>query len=264
MVEGLVSIIVPCYNHAQYLPDALNSVLNQTYPNWECIVVNDASTDNTIEVATRFAQHDHRIQLINAEKNSGLAASRNLGIRKSVGTYLLPLDSDDRLHSTYLEKSLKAFNDHPSTKMVYTDVQCFGADNSIAIRPPFEINELCRQNKIHCTAMFRRDVFLQTDGYRENMKYGYEDWDFWLQLVEVKGEFTKIPEPLFFIRVKEASMYRELTEQPDKERAMRQQLKVNNFEVYRKYAPELLPDFKVTGWPKKLISYLKKVFKFKK
>lgn len=107
------SVIIPCYNCAKYLPECLNSLITQDYTQWEAIVVNDASTDNSYDVASRFATQDNRIRLLNKEKNEGLHLARKSGTALSAGKYVLFLDSDDafakgtlnKIHST-IQKEL--------------------------------------------------------------------------------------------------------------------------------------------------------------
>jgi glycosyltransferase involved in cell wall biosynthesis len=135
MVTPLVSIIIPCYRQAEYLGEALDSVLAQTYPHWEAIVVNDASPDNTKEIAMGYASKDVRITLLNLEQNTGLPNARNSGIKATKGVFILPLDADDKIAPTYLEKSLQVFSENPLVKVVYTDVQCFGIRQDKVQRP---------------------------------------------------------------------------------------------------------------------------------
>src|SRR5690554_3213021 len=98
----LISIIVTCYNQASYIDETLNSVLNQTYQNWECIIVNDGSTDTTEEVVSKWLKKDNRFQYI-ASTNKGVSNARNVGIEKAMGTYILPLDGDDVFGTHYVE-----------------------------------------------------------------------------------------------------------------------------------------------------------------
>ena len=90
---GKVSIIVPCFKQAMYLPETLDSVLLQTYSNWECIIVNDGSPDNTDEVVERYVNQDTRFKYVK-QQNRGLSTARNIGIERSRGEYILPLDAD--------------------------------------------------------------------------------------------------------------------------------------------------------------------------
>src|SRR6476660_4851457 len=102
---SLVSVIVPCYNHAQYLSKALESVLVQTYNNWECIIINDGSTDNTKEVVADFCERDTRFRYL-YQQNKGLANARNTGLKLSTGEYIQLLDADDAILKTKFEKQI--------------------------------------------------------------------------------------------------------------------------------------------------------------
>ena len=137
MNNPLVSVIVPCYNQAEYLPEALQSVLDQDYPYWECIIVNDGSTDNTEDVAKQWATKDHRFKYY-SKVNGGLSDTRNFGIEKSEGAYILPLDADDKISSNYLKEAIKIFINNPKTKLVYSNLVLFGLKNEKIIKPDFE------------------------------------------------------------------------------------------------------------------------------
>ena len=104
--KGMVSVIVPCYNQAIYLPEALNSLLAQTYQCWEAIVVNDGSPDETEKVALEYTWKDSRIKYVFKE-NGGLSSARNKGIELAQGEFILPLDADDIIHPEYMEKAME-------------------------------------------------------------------------------------------------------------------------------------------------------------
>ena len=101
MKNHLISIIVPCYNQAHFLNEVLQSVLDQSYSNWECIIVNDGSPDNTEEIALVWCTKDKRFRYVKKE-NGGLSSARNAGITISQGEYILPLDADDKIYPSYL------------------------------------------------------------------------------------------------------------------------------------------------------------------
>ena len=100
-----VSIIIPCYNQAKYLEETLYSILNQTYSNWECLIVNDGSSDETEQIAKQFTARDKRFNYFFKE-NGGLSSARNFGLNKSTGTYIQFLDSDDFIDNAKLELSI--------------------------------------------------------------------------------------------------------------------------------------------------------------
>lgn len=111
-MSPLISIIVPCYNQAQYLDECLQSVIDQTYQNWECIIVNDGSTDNTKETARKWTEKDERFQYIYQE-NGGLSSARNTGLEKALGDYIQFLDCDDLIHREKFSKSLSHGSEYP-------------------------------------------------------------------------------------------------------------------------------------------------------
>ena len=204
-----VSVIVPCYKQAQYLPEALDSVLAQTYSHWECIIINDGSTDNTEEIAQQYCEKDKRIKYIYKE-NEGLSSARNTGIKNSVGVYILPLDADDKIANTYLEKSVKILDEDQKIGILYSEAELFGEQFGKWDIPGFNFSEFLNDNQIFCSAFFRREDYDKTNGYNSNMIYGLEDWDFWLSLIEKEVEVYKIPETLFYYRIRNNSMVREM------------------------------------------------------
>lgn len=159
----LVSIIMPSYNQGLYLAEALDSVLAQTYTNWECIIVDDGSHDNTKEVANSYSAKDSRIQYIYQE-NNGVSAARNNGVAHSKGDFILPLDGDDKLHPQFIELSLKEIVKDRNIRVVYSDVQYFGTRNDIYKLPDFSIEKLMGQNILCITALFRKEDFDKTGG----------------------------------------------------------------------------------------------------
>src|SRR5699024_6935331 len=104
--HGLVSIVMPAYNSEEYIEEAVNSVINQTYKNWELIIVDDNSTDDTKRIVERIAERDIRINYIKLNNNSGAAIARNTAINNSHGKYIAFLDSDDRWYPRKLERQL--------------------------------------------------------------------------------------------------------------------------------------------------------------
>lgn len=201
----LVSIIVPCYNLAQFLPDCIDSVLQQTYKNFECIIVNDGSSDDTIEVATRYIKRDKRIKLVNIE-NGGLANARNVGIKNSSGDYILPLDADDKIDEKYLALAVEVLDEKPNVEIVYCRAKYFGKRHGEFELHPYSLEYILGCNCIFCSAFYRRRTYDRTKGYNPQMKYGYEDWDFWLSILEHGGEVFKIDQILFYYRQRRHSM----------------------------------------------------------
>lgn len=204
MENSLVSVIVPCYNQGEYLAEALESVLVQTYCNWECIVVDDGSTDNSKEVALSFCNKDKRFKYI-WQENHGPSVARNNAIANSQGRYILPLDGDDKIHKDYIYYAATLLNKREDVKIVYCRAELFGLGTGEWELLDFNIDKFLLSNNIFCSAMFRRSDYNQTNGYNQNMKEGLEDWDFWLSILERGGTVYKIPYVFFYYRIKEKS-----------------------------------------------------------
>ncbi len=202
----IVSVIIPCYNQGNYLDEAVNSVLAQSFRQFEIIIVNDGSTDGaTNRLLTDFSRPQTRV--ISTE-NQGLAAARNNGIRAARGRYILPLDADDRIEPTYLEQAVACLDTHPEVGIVYCRARLFGAVETAWALPDFSLDAMLIDNVIFCTALFRRCDWELVGGYDESFRHGWEDYDFWLSLLERGRQVCRLPEILFAYRVSPDSMVR--------------------------------------------------------
>lgn len=204
--KALISVIIPCYNQAVYLPEALESLLKQTYTHWEAIVVNDGSPDDTEAVALEYARQFPQIKYV-SQSNGGLSAARNKGIEYAQGTYILPLDADDRISPKYMEEAMRAFEEKPGLRLVYCQASFFGAKTGRWEDLRYDsYKHLLLQNAIFCSAFYRKSDWEQAGGYDEQMRKGHEDWEFYIRLLKGEGLVYQIPEPLFHYRIKEVSM----------------------------------------------------------
>lgn len=204
----LVSIIIPCYNQARFLPEAVASVVAQTFADWEIIIVDDGSPDDTAQVAARLiaAFPERRIRLLRQE-NRGLAAARNAGITMALAPYILPLDADDAIAPEMLALTVAALEAHPEVGFVYTDVQRFGAETNILRTQPYSLERLRFECLMMPATLFRRAAWRQVGGFRTfGAAQGYEDWDFWISLGEAGWEGLHIARPLLRYRRSGGSM----------------------------------------------------------
>lgn len=193
-----ISVIVPCFNQSQFLGEALQSLIDQTFSNWECIIVNDGSTDNAEEIALNWCTKDKRFRYFKKE-NGGLSSARNAGIVISKGEYILTLDADDKIHPSYLEKINSAFNNNPNLKLIGSRIQFFGAKNTEYILPIYSYKKQLVQNCFVCCSSFKKVDWERIQGYDEQMN-SFEDWEFWIRLLDDKSEVYIISELLFFYR----------------------------------------------------------------
>jgi predicted O-linked N-acetylglucosamine transferase (SPINDLY family)/glycosyltransferase involved in cell wall biosynthesis len=204
----LVSVIIPCYKQAEFLGEAVESVNAQTYSNWEIIIVNDGSPDDTSAVAqSLILQHPTRTIRLIEKANGGLADARNAGIRFARGDFVLPLDADDKIDPTFLAKTVALLEQNPKIAIAYTDWVYFGAYTRNRAAIDYDFKRMCtKENLFTCTSLFRRKAWEVTRGYNPNMTKGAEDWDFWISCGEKGFIGQRISEPLFFYRAKDVSM----------------------------------------------------------
>lgn len=232
-ISPVISIIVPCYNQAQYLPETLQSVLEQDYRHWECIIVNDGSPDNTEEVALEWCSKDERFKYFKKE-NGGLSDARNYGIKHSVGKYILPLDSDDKISKDYTLEAINILEKDSSVKLVFCRAKLFGVHNEEWDLLPYSYdNMLFVRNCIYCSAIYKRSDYDLTIGYNVNMIYGWEDYDFWLSLLCREDKVVKLDKFHFFYRTKDVSMRTLINE--EKESFLRLQIFKNHMDIYLEY-----------------------------
>ena len=205
-----ISVIIPTYNHARFLPDALRSVQAQTFENWEAIVVDDGSTDNTPELAASFI--DPRIHYIRQE-NRGLSAARNTGIRTAKGRFIALLDADDMWEPTFLERTLQVFNTEPTAHAAYSGFQYMRADGTLLpqsvmrVVPPeqFRAQILTHGNWLSaCAVVVLAAVYREVGPFDESLG-ACEDLDMWLRIAE-HHTFVGIADILVLYRRCDSSM----------------------------------------------------------
>jgi glycosyltransferase involved in cell wall biosynthesis len=182
----LVSVIIPCFNQAEFLAEAVDSALAQDYAPLEIVVVNDGSTDGTGEVARRYGD---RVRYV-ASANRGLAGARNLGIANSTGALIALLDADDRWLPGKLAHQVRRMIDAPDVAMLFSSYRCFTPDGkcwTIEVGDGFRpsLHDQLHLNHANVpTAIFRRDVFDQLGGYDESLPR-CEDWDLWIRIAAI-------------------------------------------------------------------------------
>ena len=196
----LVSIVIPTYNHAPMLQRALATVIEQTYQNWNAIVVNNFSTDNTLDVVAKF--NDPRIQCVNFRNNGVIGASRNEGITLSTGEYVAFLDSDDTWFPTKIEKcvaSLESGSDLVCHAEYWIDES--GKSRLVAYGPSEAAthhNLIYKGNRISTSAtMVRATLLKEVNGFDTSPELiSTEDYDLWIRLAAKSNRFAFIDEPL--------------------------------------------------------------------
>ncbi|RXM52404.1 MULTISPECIES: glycosyltransferase family 2 protein [unclassified Chryseobacterium] len=234
-MNEMTSIIVPCYNQEKYLAETLDSVISQTSGAWECIIVNDGSTDNSEAIIDTYCAKDSRFIKLN-QKNQGLAASRNNGIKEAKGKYILPLDGDDKIGLQYIELAQKEFIKNPNLKLVYCKAEFFDAKNGPWELRKYDYDALLFANHIFCSGIFKKEDYQKTSGYDLNMTFGYEDWEFWIQLLKKGDDVVQLDSVQFFYRQRENSMIKSLHES----KAQQNQMEWYIFNKHRRLYEEIL------------------------
>lgn len=227
-----VSIIIPCYNQAEYVRDAILSAINQTYQNIEIVCVNDGSTDNSSEIIKSFADKYKNISFFINEENKGVIYTRNFAIEMCTGEYILPLDADDTIEPTYVEKAVKILDDNPNIGIVYCKAKLFGNKNMPWDLGDFDKSNFLYNNSIFCTALFRKTDFLKAGKYKDYMELGCEDYDLWLSFLELGLDVYRIDEFLFNYR--QYSGYSRTTTCTKKQDKVRSIILKNHIDLYLK------------------------------
>jgi glycosyltransferase involved in cell wall biosynthesis len=239
-----ISVVIPCYNQARYLAEAVESVTQQTFRDWEIIIVNDGSPDDTSAEARRLsAQFPGRITLLE-KPNGGTSSARNAGIQAARAEYVFVLDADDRLSRKMLAATKAVLDAQPHVGFVYSDFQQFGESNGVCRLPEFDADRLVHAHNIVSTgSLLRKRMWAEVGGYNEAMRLGYEDWDFWISCVARGWQGHRISEPLFFYRVRPESRS---TTALKNDLALRAQIVLNHPQLYsdatRRWAQAILSD----------------------
>lgn len=250
-----VSVIIPCYNQGHYLDEAVGSVLAQTYEDYEIIVVNDGSTDEyTINL---LANYDRLKTRIIHTLNQGLASARNSGIMVAEGKYILPLDSDDKIGKEYLAGAVRILDVNDDVGIVYCLAESFDGKKGRWVLPDYSLEKMLLANLIFCSACFRKSDWEKVGGYNPNMKYGWEDWDFWLSVIGLGRKVHRLDQILFYYRLKDSSMLKAM----DRERQieMYAQLVTNHKDLYAENIRLVIGEMYdvIHSWPFKLHMFIK-------
>lgn len=231
-MKNKISIIVPTYNLSNYIVDCLKSISNQSFQNWECIIVNDGSTDNSELIIKNYIKHNPRFIYIYQE-NQGVSSARNNGVLNSCGKYILPLDGDDIIQPNYLEKCFELFEKNEHLRLIYTKGVFFDGSVSEWNLPNYCYETLLKFNILPNTSMYLKDDFLRVGGYRLNMNKGLEDWDFWIALLSIYPDncVHRIDEFLFNYRILQNSRSNQLSARSNL-LSMKNMVLENNISIY--------------------------------
>lgn len=208
--QPLISVVMPVYNRADLLPRAIDSILAQTYKDFEFIIVDDGSTDNSVQIIEQYMEKDKRIKLVKNVKNRGIAYSRTRGNAEARGKYIAVMDSDDQALPHRLETSLKVFKEHPEIDALSAglwDIEKPIPAAEILRWKDYEIvhnhhslSMMFSNTFSNVASMFKRD-FIEKYNIKYNEKYvSAEDYDFWKQFIINGGNLISVTTPVTFVR----------------------------------------------------------------
>lgn len=213
-----VSIIIPSHNYGFIIKETLENLQAQEYQNWEALIIDDGSTDNTEEIVSSFTRNDPRIQY-HFQENKGVSAARNHGFRKSVGAYIQFLDADDLLSKQKLSKQVDFMESHSEVDISYTDHIYFENDEPTKEYPDYEMNNHHWLQKIDSegydalnlliysniavvsSPLLKREIVEKVKGFPEDSKYT-EDWEFWFLCAIQGAHFSFLYEPAANTRIR--------------------------------------------------------------
>ena len=221
----LVSVVVPVYNSEKYIVEALDSILASDYANIEVVCVDDGSKDSSLEILKNYASKDNRVRVY-SQSNAGACAARNYAISISRGELILPVDSDNKITSTFISRAVNVMISDVDVKVVAPRAMYFGDKTGEWILPQFSLNLLARKNIIDTCAMFRKFDWTRVGGYCNEIKTR-EDWAFWISILKDGGKVVRLPEIEFFYRVRATS-----------KRATNRHLKFDVIDILNRLHPE--------------------------
>ena len=209
MKSPIISVIMATYNDAKYISKTVESILNQSFTDFEFIIINDCSKDNTFEVLSRY--NDKRIKIINNKKNLGLYKSLNIGFNNSSGDFIARIDADDIAFINRLQVQYDYLKCNPSIGLVgcnYYEINSKGDRISDLIKfhhEPIIINwRMCFENPVPSPVLFKRSVYLTVGGFYERSKVGM-DYDFFSKVAKI-DKISNIQEPIMYWRVHASSI----------------------------------------------------------
>ena len=183
-----ISVIIPCHNYGRYLAQSVESVLRQTRPSDQILIIDDGSNDETPQVVQRLQAAHPELVAERRMPARGTVVTMNDGVKWSSGDAIVELSADDVLSDRFLELTERALLADPEADFAYTSMRCFGATDDWIQAPEWNPRTLCQENYVHGTSMFRRSLHERLGGFRVDFnRLGYEDWEFWLHALERGG-----------------------------------------------------------------------------
>lgn len=198
-MNPLISVVIPCYNDGDFLPETIRKLALQTHTSFEIIIVNDGSTDsNTLQLLEQLATQSN-ITVLHKE-NGRMSSARNFGVQHAKGTYIAALDADDYFDPSFFSKAVAILEKEQNTAVVTSYIKYFGNKTGYSKPRGGNAFNFLFSNQCPACAMVRKEVWDQVGGYDESMKLGYEDWEFYIRITKLNWEVHLIPEFLLYYR----------------------------------------------------------------
>ncbi len=259
-----ISIVMPCYMTEGTVIETLKSIDDLNYINWEGIIVNDGSPDNLESVVLNYIKDNEKFRYFKKE-NEGLAKARNYGISKASGDLIIPLDSDNKIESDFLNQAVEIFEKDKEIGVVYGNAIFFGERTGIWKMGEFDAFRILNGNYIDACAIFRRKLFNLIDGYDSSLPFqGHEDWDLWLQIMSTPYKIHYLNKVMFQYRFSHNSMIHSFNKKMDEQNA--NYIKNKHYKLYIEFYNKLYRQHLVLKreyskkLTQKLLRKLKKMF----
>jgi len=247
-----ISVVIPCYNMGEYLPEAVDSVLMQTCQDFEIIVMDDGSTDDvTRDILANFTRPKMRIL---RQVNRGVAAARNACIEQARSSYICCLDADDRLMPEYFEKTTQILDNDPAVGLVTSQYRVFDERDNIVTFESCKLPEILAENRAMVSSVFRKEAWAAAGGFFEGFSLsGFEDWDLWISLLEQGWKAEVIDDILFEYRIRPDSMYKDIIRNPESLRMLLHEIIRRHRSSYDRFFAEVIVEkgaqnARLLGW----------------
>ncbi len=206
-----ISVVMSVYNGSKYLNYSIESILGQSYSNFEFIIVNDGSSDNTGKILNYYANTDNRVILLNNKINIGLTKSLNNAIKLSKGEYIARMDADDICYKNRFEEQVNILNKNNKIGITTNWIEIINENNQVMLTrklpPSISLKKYFKKENLIChgSVMFRRHIFNELNGYNNNLKYA-QDYDMWKRIFDKGYALYVIPKPLYKFRISNSNI----------------------------------------------------------
>lgn len=199
----LVSVAIALYNMEQYVSETLDSVLQSDYPNLEVIVMNDGSTDGSLQIVEQYQKQWPNLHCY-SQTNQGAVTARNEAIRRASGKYILPVDADNRIAPDFISAAVEVLESNPEVKVVAPSAEFIGDRSGEWKLPPFSRELLASRNMMDTCAMYAKTEWERVGGYNKEI-IAREDWVFWIAVLKDGGKVVKLPKVGLYYRIRSGS-----------------------------------------------------------